>query len=324
MVQKLNLPATHTQNIVHVQMSNFAEFLRSNPSAAAAAAAAAMEHEEEPSAAAEKAAAAKSNSKRGAKPTSISFAASSAAAAPSAAAAAADSSASSSSSSGSGSSKPVPNRKRLPEEKAKHRVLKAQTAAQALEVLRGVGFDSLVVASRFAPEPIVAVCAPYLSGSAAVAVYASRCEPLARIHALWKNREQALRDREERDSTTLTAQGTTDEPSKRQKLEAKTAASAAASSSSSSAAAAAGAATDSLVHTQLTECWYREQQVLPNRTHPLMQMSATGGYVLSAFLSKAATATTTVTAPAPAAAAAAAAVTGSSSTASTASTAVKK
>lgn len=32
---------------------------------------------------------------------------------------------------------------------------------------------------------------------------------------------------------------------------------------------------------QVSECWYRHQQVLPNRTHPHMSMNATGGYILS-------------------------------------------
>ncbi|KAL2503987.1 eukaryotic initiation factor 3 gamma subunit family protein [Abeliophyllum distichum] len=32
---------------------------------------------------------------------------------------------------------------------------------------------------------------------------------------------------------------------------------------------------------QISEPWLREYQVLPSRTHPLMQMSATGGYILS-------------------------------------------
>eukprot|EP00128_Syssomonas_multiformis_P007283 Colp12_sorted_trinity150504_noHs@23118 len=35
------------------------------------------------------------------------------------------------------------------------------------------------------------------------------------------------------------------------------------------------------VNVQLAETWYRELQVLPQRTHPHMSMSATGGYVLS-------------------------------------------
>ncbi|KAL8211491.1 hypothetical protein R6Q57_005928 [Mikania cordata] len=32
---------------------------------------------------------------------------------------------------------------------------------------------------------------------------------------------------------------------------------------------------------QITEPWLREYQVLPSRTHPHMQMSACGGYILS-------------------------------------------
>jgi len=34
---------------------------------------------------------------------------------------------------------------------------------------------------------------------------------------------------------------------------------------------------------ELCDIWYREHQVLPNRTHPMMNMSSTGGYVLSAI-----------------------------------------
>lgn len=34
-------------------------------------------------------------------------------------------------------------------------------------------------------------------------------------------------------------------------------------------------------HQRINETWYREYQVLENRTHPVMQMSATSGYILS-------------------------------------------
>ncbi|WAR18639.1 TRM6-like protein [Mya arenaria] len=37
-----------------------------------------------------------------------------------------------------------------------------------------------------------------------------------------------------------------------------------------------------LVNYRLTETWLREYQVLPSRTHPVIQMSGTGGYLLSA------------------------------------------
>jgi tRNA (adenine-N(1)-)-methyltransferase non-catalytic subunit len=40
---------------------------------------------------------------------------------------------------------------------------------------------------------------------------------------------------------------------------------------------------DAAVHVTLTETWMREYQVLPKRTHPLMQMSGTGGYVLFGY-----------------------------------------
>jgi len=33
----------------------------------------------------------------------------------------------------------------------------------------------------------------------------------------------------------------------------------------------------------ITEAWKRKYQVLPGRTHPMMNMSGTGGYVLHAF-----------------------------------------
>lgn len=32
---------------------------------------------------------------------------------------------------------------------------------------------------------------------------------------------------------------------------------------------------------QLTECWLREWQILPERTHPFMSVKGTGGFVLS-------------------------------------------
>lgn len=37
-----------------------------------------------------------------------------------------------------------------------------------------------------------------------------------------------------------------------------------------------------LVNYRLTETWLREYQVLPNRTHPVIQMTGTGGYLLTA------------------------------------------
>jgi len=33
----------------------------------------------------------------------------------------------------------------------------------------------------------------------------------------------------------------------------------------------------------ITEAWKRKYQVLPGRTHPMMNMSGTGGYILHAF-----------------------------------------
>lgn len=39
---------------------------------------------------------------------------------------------------------------------------------------------------------------------------------------------------------------------------------------------------DAVCMTELGELWYREYQVLPNRTHPTMMMNATGGYILTA------------------------------------------
>jgi len=65
------------------------------------------------------------------------------------------------------------------------------------------------------------------------------------------------------------------------------------------------------VNLQLTENFYREHQVLPNRTHPVVRMSGSGGYILSGIkvLTAAATSTgaaagaqstTAVSAPAPA------------------------
>jgi tRNA (adenine-N(1)-)-methyltransferase non-catalytic subunit len=37
-----------------------------------------------------------------------------------------------------------------------------------------------------------------------------------------------------------------------------------------------------VINWKLSETWYRQYQVLPQRTHPLVNMSATGGYILSA------------------------------------------
>ena len=35
------------------------------------------------------------------------------------------------------------------------------------------------------------------------------------------------------------------------------------------------------VNLKLTECWFRNYQVLPSRTHPEVMMSGSGGYILS-------------------------------------------
>jgi tRNA (adenine-N(1)-)-methyltransferase non-catalytic subunit len=39
--------------------------------------------------------------------------------------------------------------------------------------------------------------------------------------------------------------------------------------------------TGSAVNLMVQETWYRKQQVLPKRTHPLMNMNHGGGYMLS-------------------------------------------
>jgi hypothetical protein len=36
-----------------------------------------------------------------------------------------------------------------------------------------------------------------------------------------------------------------------------------------------------MVWKQVAECWFREYQVLPARTHPHMSMSGSGGYMLT-------------------------------------------
>uniref|UniRef100_A0A0B7AXE2 tRNA (adenine(58)-N(1))-methyltransferase non-catalytic subunit TRM6 n=1 Tax=Arion vulgaris TaxID=1028688 RepID=A0A0B7AXE2_9EUPU len=35
------------------------------------------------------------------------------------------------------------------------------------------------------------------------------------------------------------------------------------------------------IQLRLSETWFREYQVLPQRTHPMMNMSGTGGYLLT-------------------------------------------
>jgi tRNA (adenine-N(1)-)-methyltransferase non-catalytic subunit len=41
-------------------------------------------------------------------------------------------------------------------------------------------------------------------------------------------------------------------------------------------------ASHQFVAVSVAESWWREQQVLPSRTHPMMSMPGTGGYVLTA------------------------------------------
>eukprot|EP00497_Spongosphaera_streptacantha_P001757 TRINITY_DN2317_c0_g1_i1.p2 TRINITY_DN2317_c0_g1~~TRINITY_DN2317_c0_g1_i1.p2 ORF type:complete len:142 (+),score=26.97 TRINITY_DN2317_c0_g1_i1:194-619(+) len=38
-----------------------------------------------------------------------------------------------------------------------------------------------------------------------------------------------------------------------------------------------------VIDLKLHDNWYREYQILPERTHPMMQMSSTGGYLLSGY-----------------------------------------
>ncbi len=315
MCQKLNLPPHVTACIVHVQMSQFHHFVAGRTIASAGSGGDSADSKKRKaeddaedggsgggggggdedtemtdSKSNTKSAANKPQSKAKAKASGISFANASA---PTAAATATTTPAPAPAPAAGGSAKsssaaPAPttfvsSRKRAPEEKAKHRASKQAMNALAYAVLPsqgGAGFDSVVIASRFSAqsEAILKVIAPYLSGSASIGIYSSKIEGLARIHSNWKNREQAARDQTERDGTELdVAGGTTEERSSHHKR-------LKASPATNSASAATANNSDSLVGAQLTECWYREQQVLPNRTHPLMQMSATGGYVLGGLL----------------------------------------
>eukprot|EP00937_MAST-01D_sp_MAST-1D-sp2_P005749 g5749.t1 len=48
--------------------------------------------------------------------------------------------------------------------------------------------------------------------------------------------------------------------------------------------AAADGSRAAVIALQLSSCWYRDFQVLPNRTHPTMDMRACGGYLLSGIM----------------------------------------
>lgn len=97
---------------------------------------------------------------------------------------------------------------------------------EAASILQEKSLDSLIIATRFDPAPLMQRLLAYVAPSRCVAVFSQHKEPLVECYT--QVREKGLG-----------------------------------------------------VQLKLSESWYREYQVLPSRTHPLMSMSGTGGYLLT-------------------------------------------
>ncbi|KAK7488679.1 hypothetical protein BaRGS_00020132 [Batillaria attramentaria] len=109
------------------------------------------------------------------------------------------------------------------EAKKQERTEKLKAAAN---ILLEKNLDSLLIATKHDPVPLLLRLLPYVAPSRCVVIFCQHKEPLVECYT--QVREKGLG-----------------------------------------------------VQLRLSESWYREYQVLPSRTHPLMSMSGTGGYLLS-------------------------------------------
>ncbi|CAH1791433.1 unnamed protein product [Owenia fusiformis] len=122
--------------------------------------------------------------------------------------------------------------KRFRYEKEEHSEKKAEwrnKVEETRKILKAGDFDSLIVASKFHPTPIVMDLIEYVAPSRPIVVFSQYKEPLMDCFSKLRSRGGVL-------------------------------------------------------NLRLTETWLREHQVLPGRTHPLINMSATGGYLLTATM----------------------------------------
>ncbi|BFZ07485.1 hypothetical protein BsWGS_10524 [Bradybaena similaris] len=104
--------------------------------------------------------------------------------------------------------------------------LKLQKQKEAGQTIRNKQLDSLILACKFNPLPILMTMLEFLPSSRPVVVYCQYLEPLVECYTQVKKQRMGLQLR-------------------------------------------------------LSETWFREYQVLPQRTHPMMNMSGTGGYLLT-------------------------------------------
>ncbi|KAG5457514.1 MAG: hypothetical protein BJ554DRAFT_2445 [Olpidium bornovanus] len=160
---------------------------------------------------------------------------------------------------------------------AQKRVLAAQ------HVLWEGGFDALIVASQFAPEGIIELLSPCLAGSRPLVVYSAFRE--VRAPASVVRGRSARSFRAGKFGSPRLAPG--------RKKKKKTNAATGRENLTSPRVARSSqvlvncreilAPSPDWLNTVLSESFLREYQVLPGRTHPTMNTSGTGGYILSAL-----------------------------------------
>ncbi|CAG5136895.1 unnamed protein product [Candidula unifasciata] len=120
----------------------------------------------------------------------------------------------------------IGGKRQLPPNRDLQRQLKLQKQKEAGQIIRNKQLDSLILACKYNPLPILMTMLEFLPPSRPVVVYCQYLEPLVECYTQIKKKGIGLQLR-------------------------------------------------------LSETWFREYQVLPQRTHPLMNMSGTGGYLLT-------------------------------------------
>ncbi|XP_059147970.1 tRNA (adenine(58)-N(1))-methyltransferase non-catalytic subunit TRM6-like isoform X4 [Physella acuta] len=111
-------------------------------------------------------------------------------------------------------------------DRAKKQEKKQQQLKAAGLILKHRKLDSLIIAARYNPTPILLKLLDFVPPSRPVVVYCHLLEPLVECYSQVKAKYTGAQ-------------------------------------------------------IQLSETWYREYQVLPQRTHPMINMSGTGGYLLT-------------------------------------------
>ncbi|KAL7523099.1 hypothetical protein ACHAWF_000368 [Thalassiosira exigua] len=126
--------------------------------------------------------------------------------------------------------------------------------------------DSLIIATRYDPSATLLRLLPYLAPSCPFVVYHEFLEPLLEVFRTLQNYHAPDAGATENGEGVDQNAGDGDDDGGRE---------------STTPSSPMMLRRNVAINLRLTDCWFREYQVLDGRTHPAMSMSQNGGYVLA-------------------------------------------